>query len=288
MNNRYKEILAARVMGSTVPISIASALAIESIIGLSELAPTDDPQIKKIDTLLINIRTLVRNLLGAIEGDVKWDLPHDELIDIIKIEMSVIDGIVKDYSDGKVEAIFYHPSYVANYSGRFKYGILKEPKQPKQIYNFQAEEKVGEKIIKDKETIQLNILSLNSDLPKMDVKAIVMTHYPADLLSRYNFTELRLLESHTGAIKGVSLWNTKLQNGRSIPNIPFDRAMLQMFGDGVMFRPAAIKLRRAIVEIAAKHNWTPLSTETLVKHSVKQYKDPFLIEYMSGAYSKSV
>ena len=119
----------------------------------------------------------------------------------------------------------------------------------------------------------------------MDVRATLITHYPVDLLARYNFTELHLLESHTGAIKNPSMWNTKLQNGRDIPNIPFDRATLQVFGDGVMYRPMNMKIRKAFIEMAEKHQWSAATTEALVKHSAKSAKDPFLGQFVNGLYS---
>ncbi len=282
--SRHSEIIGARVKGPVVPISIATALAIESVIGLNENAPTDDPQIEHIEVMLVNVRTMVRNLLGAIESEIKYDIPYTELEPIIIAEMGIIEAIINEYSSDRVKTIFYYPSYGRILIGKYKYGILKVPNKPKQIYGHQAEIKIGEALIKDADKITQHIVETNSELPKLDAKTLVLTHYPVDLLSRYNFTELRLLESHTGAIKGVSLWNTKLQNGRELTTIPFDQAMLQAFGDGVMFRPAAIGLRREILKVSQKYNWTPLSTQQLIKHSVKQHKDPFLIEYIDGCY----
>lgn len=285
MSTKTLNAIVNRVKGELVPISISTALAIESFVGQNPDSPTDDPQCNKTDVLLINVRTLTRNLQGCVDPEVKNDLPNNEVLEAIQNEMSVIDGTIEEFTKGSVKVIYYIPSYGSYYTGKLKEGILKELKTPNQIFQNSLELAVCDGLKKNKETLTSNIIETNSNLPKMDVRATLITHYPVDLLARYNFTELHLLESHTGAIKNPSMWNTKLQNGRDIPNIPFDRATLQVFGDGVMYRPMNMKIRKAFLEMAEKHHWSAATTEALVKHSAKSAKDPFLGQFVSGLYS---
>lgn len=285
MSTKTLNAIVNRVKGELVPVSISTALAIESFVGQNIDSPTDDPQCNKTDVLLINVRTLTRNLQGCVDPEVKNDLPNNEVLEAIQNEMSVIDGTIEEFTKGAVKVIYYIPSYGSYYTGKLKEGILKELKTPNQIFQNSLELAVCDGLKKNKETLTSNIIETNSNLPKMDVRATLITHYPVDLLARYNFTELHLLESHTGAIKNPSMWNTKLQNGRDIPNIPFDRATLQVFGDGVMYRPMNMKIRKAFIEMAEKHQWSAATTEALVKHSAKSAKDPFLGQFVNGLYS---
>src|SRR5690606_15099886 len=66
-------------------------------------------------------------------------------------------------------------------------------------------------------------------------KVLIITHFPVDLLNRYKFSRLVLLETHTGAMKPHTLWYTKLYNGKELNMIPFDRMTVQLFGDGNLF-----------------------------------------------------
>ena len=69
--DKQRTVLSNRVLGEVVPISIATALAIESLIGKNPEAPVVEDHLGEIDILMINVRTLTRNVIGAIQKEDK-------------------------------------------------------------------------------------------------------------------------------------------------------------------------------------------------------------------------
>ena len=114
---------------------------------------------------------------------------------------------------------------------------------------------------------------------------LILTNYAIDLLQRYKFTSLSLLESHTGAVKPPAMWYTKLNNGKELTTIPFDRMTIQMFGDGSnLFSPFPIKIRRTMLTISEKNKWTPMTTKAYILDSVKKERDPTLEALILNLY----
>lgn len=286
--DKQRTVLSNRVLGEVLPISIATALAIESLIGKNPDAPVVDDHLGEIDILKINVRTLVRNLVGAIQKEDKdIEITGPVLIDYVCADINVINTILSEYAEDTLAVMFYVPTYNAVYTSRYKHGILKVAKTPKQVYNHNLELYVVDHILKHAEDVGItNIESMDSDMIAYPGHCATITHYPVDLLSRYNFTSLSLLESHTGALKGSSEWNTKLTGGKVNVNLPFDRATLQVFGDGVMFMSSKSKLRNLFLEMADKHKWTPRSTKELVIFSSTQINDVFFENYVKELYRK--
>jgi hypothetical protein len=124
------------------------------------------------------------------------------------------------------------------------------------------------------------LLDFDTDLKPEDkaAKVIIQTHIAVDLISWKNFEELDLLESHTGAIKNRSLWYTKYNNGKELSMIPFTQYFLRIFGDKEFFSPKDSALRKAILEIAVKYNWSPLTTDSRIRFTLDQLKNPFFRE----------
>lgn len=278
-----RNVLAERAVGQ-FPISIATSLAIESAIGILPEAPTDSPEIKKRQLLMINIRTLIRNLYGSVPTEQRAKLEEYTIAETISNEMRAIEGITAEHSDGRCSCVFYHCSYV-DIPRKFPKSLPKSPSTAAQQL-YQTSEQV---IIRYLDTEFASGSPLNhyvSDFPDMNVHAMLVTHYPIDLLQRYRFASLVLLESHTGAVKSPVFWNTKLHNGRELENLPFDRMTLQMFGDGVTFSPMPIKIRRTVHKLAMDGGWTPGTTKDLVIRQVEQHRDPALEMLVKELYRK--
>ncbi len=281
-----REILSSRTLGEVLPVSIATALAIESLIGENPEAPVEGDHLDMFDSLYINVRTLTRNLLGAIQtSDKNTHINPSLILEYVMGEMVTIVSLLKEDAPDK-NVIFYSPSYREVYVKSFKHGIVKEYKTKQQSYYFERESFVEDMITKEveKNNLELTVIDIDTEIPSDKVNVVILTHYPVDLLSRYSFKSLNLIESHTGALKGPSEWYTKLTGYKERPPIPFDRAMLQIFGDGTMFLASKRKLRTTIIELANKYKWTYRSTEDLVKFSAAKLNDPFFTNYVNELY----
>lgn len=285
---RARTALSSRVIGEVLPISIATALAIESLIGQNPDAPVEDDHLDEFDSLYINVRTLVRNMLGAIQTEDKnIDLSPMLVMEYVINEMITIQAIMSEEASD-VPVVFYAPSYEGVYKNRFKHGIVKEYKTKAQSYLLERELHVQRNIVKETKDMdtEFTIVEMDIEIPVDRVNVALLSHYPIDLLSRYQFNNLNLIESHTGAFKGPGEWYTKLTGYKDRSPIPFDKAMLQVFGDGTTFLSSARKLRTTFIELSEKFKWTYRSTEELIKFSAGSLNDRAFTIYVNELYSK--
>lgn len=103
-------------------------------------------------------------------------------------------------------------------------------------------------------------------------KTAMITHYPIDLLSQYNFGELILLESHTGSLKERSEWYSKLTLPKDIgPKIPFNILTLQVFGDkSKLFSSIKeLKQKKTLLQLAEQKRWKAFTTNSKIKDDLK-------------------
>lgn len=283
-----RRALSSRTLGEVLPISIATALAIESLLGENPDAPVQEDHLDMFDSLYINVRTLVRNLLGAIQTEDKGiSISPVLVLEYVINEMNTIAQLMSDEASDKT-IVFYNPSYNEVFKNKFKHGILKQYKTKQQSYLYERELYVHGAIEKElkEQGSKLTFIETDTTLPQDKVSVVILTHYPIDLLSRYQFKDLYLIESHTGTLKSHGEWHTKLTGYKERPPMPFDKAMLQVFGDGVLFMSSKAKLRRTMIEIAIANKWTYRTTEELVKFSAAKLNDPFFTNYVNELYSK--
>jgi hypothetical protein len=273
--------LSSREVGA-LPISIGTSLAIESILGILPEHETDKPAINETDLLWINVRTLYRNLMGAVDKTVRPQLLPSEIAEAIINEMQSIEAAIAHQTMGKVAVTFYHCSYYST-SRKFPHALHKAPNTPLQKEGFLLEQLTMRSIIETQPANDFREFDLDFD-GDPSRRVFIVTHYAIDLLNRYRFKSMTLLETHTGALKPPSRWYTKLHDGKSLYNIPFDRMTLQVFGDGNMFSPAPIKIRKFMVTLAEKYNWTSVTTKDYITKSIKDEKDPVLESYVLRMY----
>jgi lipopolysaccharide/colanic/teichoic acid biosynthesis glycosyltransferase len=74
-------------------------------------------------------------------------------------------------------------------------------------------------------------------------------------------------------------------DGNKYPRIPFDRAMVQIFGDKEnMLSPQTIQIRKRLGAISEKYHWNPTTTRDRVIFCVEQEKEPVLLELVKDCY----
>jgi len=241
-----------------LPFSVATALAIQALGGehpdrLSEIKP-----IKDYDRVLINIRTMVRNIYGSVKTDDAKLLKAKDVYTVIQKEMEDIEHAISQYSDNTCKVTFYGCSF-NRLKMLFPNAIHKTISTTKQRHYFDLESVV----------VKQSLLTIkNHDVLKCDVgvaesypeRCIILTHYPTDLITS-EIRHLDLLESHTGHIKGPSEWGTKLTKGKSLERIPFNRLTIQIFGDNDnLLAPLAPNIKTKVLEIAEKKKWNRNTT----------------------------
>lgn len=272
------DILSTRTIGQ-FPISVPTSLALESAFNIHPELKHKSVPIKKYDEIWINIRTLFRNLLGSLEGPAAAGIPAESIAHGILDEMSHIEQSVM--GDG-VRIVFYLSNY-KDVELKYRHAVVRRDNTPKQKEYTAVQNKALGLILEAEGPngrVRLFDLKLHRKQGEQPTKAMIITHYAYDLLSANIFSELVLLESHTGKIKPKGEWYTKLLNGKELSQIPFNELFLQVFGDNETFRPMDIKLRREILEVAKKYNWSPVTTRDKVLYGIGTMQNHFSKELL--------
>lgn len=262
------------------PLAIATSLALEGATGIYPEKETHKNELAEYSELWVNLRTLFRNLYNAVHSDGQGALTAGDLHDAMLEEISALESVVLEHNFSM--AIVY---YVSNYAGlerKYPKALLKKPKTPKQLIYAEIQRKTIEELLKTlgKEggrDVRVFDLKLHPKNPTQTYgSALMLTHYAYDLLSYPSFSELRLLESHTGAIKPRSEWYTKYHDGRNLPMIPFREDLMQIFGDSELFSAWNIKDRRPIIELAIAKKWHAMTTVAKIRQDLSGLQNPWL------------
>ena len=244
-----------REFGEVVPISIGSAIAMEA------LGTETHPLPPK---LWINVRTIVRNLMGAFPGDLP---PYNDLVNSLMAEMITIREVVEAL-DNKCNIVWYFTSHKSIEIVFPRANIRYANTEKQREYN-RTESKLTHLLANNTKEIR----QFDVKLSGRGADAYILTHHSVDLLSRGTFGKLKLLESHTGALKPQSEWYTKLLNGYNLVGIPFNALTLQVYGDKARFRPQTRAVKKILTETAIKCDWTSVSTTEKVMYGLDRVND---------------
>lgn len=220
------------------------------------------------DSIWINLRTLVRNLVSSIsnkEAVLEPDAIAYELVSEVDLITDIISNI--PYLSN-ADVVVYNNTY-AGLEKRLPRAKLKAPSTEKQIDDHMLETNILANFtsIFDDPNSKVSYRQGDYTLEGGDDTSLILTHCPVDLMSVYNFNTLRLLESHTGSVKKRSMWNTKLTGGKKNARLPFNLFTLQVFGDNsVHFYGYSYKYKQLVLSIASDKDWnSTTSKDKIVK-----------------------
>lgn len=287
--------LTTRMLGR-FPLSIATSVAFESLFNME---PADDAPswvrrpsgtvepIKRIGELWINLRTLCRNIDGAISSEVMNDASPMDYYRILVSEMSAIQSIVNDVPAEQRPALRFYTKSYENLTKLWPHALFRDVTAPKQIVYAVMENNVMSYFADDIKKGVFNpeqVVIVDSYLHP-GLRPTLLSHFPVDLvLTKGNKFEA-LVESHTGAIKRKEEWYTKLRDGNKYPRIPFDKAMVQIFGDKEnMLSPQTMAIRKRLGVISEKYHWSPMTTRDRVIFCVEQEHEPILLQLVRDCY----
>lgn len=234
-----------------VPISIPTAIIFdEQLLVKPDVVPND---------LWFNVRTLVRNLMTSMPTDQKQLLNGTLVIEDILEEMEIIDGLVRQYWNGQCQVKYYYTTF-DSLQTCFPMAKYKVPTTARQRFDHAMMVNVGKGLLGRRS----DILTPDIKLPHQNHPIYQISHYPIELLVKAH-PRMRLLESHTGAIKTPWEWTSKLTNGNTLMRIPFNPLTLQIFGDNVNFTGFSIKVKTQIMQLAKDRSWSHQTTLSKVE-----------------------
>jgi hypothetical protein len=222
---------------------------------------------KSADTLLFNLRTLVRNAMQSYEKEDDGYNNELQLIKDVESDLVLISKWVEENRKAKpIQMIVYYPTY-KSLKSKFKHADIYEPKvQSKKEEQLKILGKVAEAIAKKYKKV---IVEADVDLPAFTGKGVIMTHHVVDLTTTPSTGRLFLLESHTGVIKDFTQWYTKLTGGDKLNYMPFNHLTIQIFGDNsTNFKSSSHGIKELVKRIAAEAKWTSATSISRVRNSI--------------------
>lgn len=272
------ESIASRAVGA-LPISLPTSLAIESAIGTHPEIIVATAPVLKYPELWINIRTLFRNFMGALDKDTAQSIISPDIAEALSGEMDMINSIIGDATNGKTKVIYYYSNY-QSISTHYPRAAIRMDNTPRQKEYTAVHNQAIELLAKARgHDIFLFDLKLKPTVP---TKALIITNYAYDLLSHKSFNHLTLLESHTGHLKEYSQFYTKYLSGNELSQIPFREDFIQVFGDTSTFRPMDVRLRRELLAVAAKYSWSSVTTYDKLVYGINQVQNPHYKEVLKS------
>lgn len=252
------------------PISVGTSIALESLVSIDSNTKVSKKPIDNYRYFWINFRTIFRNLYSSLDHSVRDSLLPNQLIILLKDEMSFLKEWC-DYDARGIKLVFYCSEY-DDLNNLYKFANIRAPRTPIQMHYNNLFNKVLECFVNRKDySLEYNLRVFKNKIIRPEYNdTVILTSYAYDLISEKSFSKLDLIESHSGKIKPKSLWYTKYLNGNHLYMMPFREDLLQIFGDKSLFSPMSIKITRAIIDIAKKDNWTTLTTTERIKHSINK------------------
>ena len=274
--------LANRAM-SSFALSIGTALALESLFQGRGNVPVYDPErvvpvqldIKNYAGMWVNLSTLVRNIYSSVPTSEQASLMGVDLYLTLESEVDIIRSLITEDSLGKTKSVFYVTEH-DRLAAKHPYAKFRVDTTDKQRQYTALKDAVINEFLKRHRNIPGVSVYKERLTPQQPTKTLILTHDAYDLLSYPSFTELHLLESHTGLLKTKTQWYTKYTNGKDLMRIPFNSCFMQVFGDSLHFHPFALKERQAVKELADERGWTTLTTKERLIYSFDRLKDQVL------------
>lgn len=299
------DLLSERAV-STYPLSIGTSLAMEAL--APGKLPAYDPQFKpggqvkpdEYSTAWVNLATLHRNIIGAVDGKYAEALKPMDIAVVLSQEVDLIREIFTSHCPG-ISVRFYICGYIA-IQPRYPYAKMRADKTPKQIANTlllkntiealfgshegevdqidDAQEQAAGELPSSKKYTYYPKLMKPAMSMQLHKKHLLMSHYAIDLMCLSQKHEVELLESHTGAVKGKALWYTKLSEAKDLPQIPFNAMTLQVFGDSQTFHPMAKNVRQEVIDLAQKYQWNAATTKARMRLNLGYMNDKLTAEIL--------
>lgn len=268
-------LLSRAISGETITqgqynVSIGTSLALETLFGINEnIAPTNPLPFTRYGCLFINVRTLIRNLHGAVAKELKteWTLEH-YYRELLK-ELAAIPEIVSNQSHDNLSVVYYFCKY-QRLEKDYPHANLKK-KRNASHYDV-IENNLLNRVENLTRTGKVSVLIVDHVVPLPDEKVVMMTHLPLDLIPYAQTSRVDLIETHTGVIKDRFKWYTKL-NGSGLERIPFTRKTIQIFGDGKTFSGIIPRWRSLVVEFAEKNKWNQTTSDRIIEAQMSRFPD---------------
>lgn len=217
-------------------------------------------------TFLVNLRTLVRNVMGSYSEE--SEITKENIIKDTKSDLTELARWLDEASRNRsLRFIVYYPSY-KSLPSIYRHADLVSDKtrKPKAQARHLLLESVCDELYKQ---FPKQIERTDTQIPRFDGRGLIITHHVVDLTLTSASTRLKLLESHTGTVKPFTKWYTKLTGGQDLFYMPFNKLTIQIFGDkSTNFYSQSFALKKMIIDLAQGKKWNSGTTYSRVRSDI--------------------
>jgi hypothetical protein len=225
--------------------------------------------IRSADTLLFNLRTLIRNAQAAYEKDDAGSDDVNTLTKDVEEDLVKLGQYLEGLRKGKpIAMVVYYPSY-KGLKSRYKYAELTDF-----LNNGTEKQKKFARLTKDVASALMSkhakiLTATDIGMPDFKGNGVVMTHHVVDLAEAPGYGRLFLLESYTGVLKPFTGWYTKLTGGEDLHYMPFNRLTIQIFGDrSTNFKSSSKAIKDLVKKTAIDGKWTSATSLSRVRNTI--------------------
>lgn len=229
----------------------------------------------KIEFVYINLDTIVRNFFASMTALNQEHLDLDTSLTMLLDELRIIHDLVQ------INHVFYYQP-VKEVKFAFPKATLKVARTEKQLMAAARLKIVMDHLVYELSTDKDNtvpglykgivpFLIIGKKLPPRMVNTGVLTHHPHQILKRFDFPALYLLESRTGKVKSFDKFNTKLNGISEDDPIPFNEYTLQLIGDTALFVGVPSKLKKELRSIGQQRRWSSITSVSKFVHDLMTY-----------------
>lgn len=249
-----------------IPVSIGTSLAFEGYLGIHPNQPKQPIDVKSVKEIWVNLRTVARNLWGAVPTSEVTNLNPAAAVDVLMQEVQTIPVALAQA--GARAKVRYYIAGKNAMKWMFPKATFKEAKTPKQMAYEVYERYAAVELYQRMQAEGIEVMEIDRKPPPSDGTIALLTHYPHELLWKEHFNRLLLLESHTGKFKPWQMWYTKLNNIKEDTPMPFSKYTIQVFGDGVELLPQSRTIIGQLKQLALTKKWSPVTAESKVYHDI--------------------
>jgi len=252
------------------PLSIGTSLALEGLLQRHPNQARMPPGYKRIRGVWVNLRTLVRNFYASLTAAQQKEIVVEQAIELLMEECRAIPTVLSHETKNSLVVTFYVTDFDET---KWLYPNAKywKPSTEKQRFRHNLEHFTLIALTEHLDAEGLSYTVVKKRPPTIPGVIALLTHYPHELLWRFQFDGLFLLESHTGKLKSYTQWRTKLKGVKDEDHIPFNDFTLQLFGDGTLFDAYPKQLRDEVRQLADTRNWTGVTTLEKIQSDVRRY-----------------
>lgn len=255
-----------REVGENIPISIGTSLAIDGLFNEHPDTKNKPKELRQVEALEINVTTLVRNFHQCVENGATGGYDLTTAASLLQDEFQAIRQYIRDKKGQSFPVSFYYQT-LDWFNYRFPNAKRKEPKTDRQKIEARVIDMLVNFLV-ERSDESAYIKTIGERFPQSTNTTALLTHYPHNLLHRFDFKTLFLLESHTGKLKNHTLFYTKLHTLKKNVVMPFNAFTMQLYGEGTLLSTFPFGLKQELETIASAKRWTVATTRPKIENDL--------------------